>query len=100
MKQCISCVQPVEVWTKCGRRGRVKEPVGTHGKDLALLLFNYLKDGLSLVFLEYLLIHVDFATGAMKCIFNGVVQQHDVVCMKLYKRAYPQWPERMYPQLL
>lgn len=25
-------VQPVEVWTKCGRRGRVKEPVGTHGK--------------------------------------------------------------------
>nr|VDD44616.1 unnamed protein product [Brassica oleracea] len=60
--------KPVEVWTKCGRRGRVKEPVGTH--------------------------------GAMKCIFNGVVQQHDVVCMKLYKRAYPQWPERMYPQLL
>ncbi|XP_048637039.1 pre-rRNA-processing protein TSR1 homolog isoform X2 [Brassica napus] len=45
--------KPVEVWTKCGRRGRVKEPVGTH--------------------------------GAMKCIFNGVVQQHDVVCMNLYK---------------
>ncbi|KAG9441138.1 hypothetical protein H6P81_016992 [Aristolochia fimbriata] len=22
--------KPVEVWTKCGRRGRVKEPVGTH----------------------------------------------------------------------
>ncbi|CAN6998174.1 unnamed protein product [Brassica rapa subsp. trilocularis] len=60
--------KPVEVWTKCGRRGRVKEPVGTH--------------------------------GAMKCIFNGVVQQHDVVCMNLYKRAYPKWPERMYPQLL
>ena len=38
MKQRISCLQPVEVWTKCGRRGRVKEPVGTHGKDLALLL--------------------------------------------------------------
>ncbi|KAG2328380.1 hypothetical protein Bca52824_011108 [Brassica carinata] len=54
--------KPVEVWTKCGRRGRVKEPVGTH--------------------------------GAMKCIFNGVVQQHDVVCMNLYKRAYPKWPER------
>lgn len=29
----FSCVivQPVEVWTKCGRRGRIKEPVGTHG---------------------------------------------------------------------
>ncbi|KAF8089094.1 hypothetical protein N665_0518s0020 [Sinapis alba] len=60
--------KPVEVWSKRGRRGRVKEPVGTH--------------------------------GAMKCIFNGVVQQHDVVCMKLYKRVYPKWPERMYPQLL
>ncbi|KAJ0250307.1 hypothetical protein HA466_0136600 [Hirschfeldia incana] len=60
--------KPVEVETKCGRRGRVKEPLGTH--------------------------------GAMKCIFNGVVQQHDVVCMKLYKRAYPKWPERIYPQLL
>ncbi|ESQ30497.1 hypothetical protein EUTSA_v10011257mg [Eutrema salsugineum] len=60
--------KPVEVWSKCGRRGRVKEPVGTH--------------------------------GAMKCIFNGVVQQHDIVCMNLYKRAYPKWPERLYPQLL
>ncbi|XP_033147374.1 LOW QUALITY PROTEIN: pre-rRNA-processing protein TSR1 homolog [Brassica rapa] len=66
--------KPVEVWTKCGR--------------------------VEFVFLESLLIHVDFATGAMKCIFNGVVQQHDVVCMNLYKRAYPKWPERMYPQLL
>ncbi|XP_037493680.1 pre-rRNA-processing protein TSR1 homolog [Jatropha curcas] len=41
--------KPVEVWTKCGRRGRIKEPVGTH--------------------------------GAMKCTFNGVLQQHDTVCM-------------------
>ncbi|CAA7048328.1 unnamed protein product [Microthlaspi erraticum] len=60
--------KPVEIWSKCGRRGRVKEPVGTH--------------------------------GAMKCIFNGVVMQHDIVCMNLYKRAYPKWPERLYPQLL
>ena len=27
-----SLMQPVDVWTKCGRRGRIKEPVGTHGK--------------------------------------------------------------------
>lgn len=27
----IVVVQPVEVWTKCGHRGRIKEPVGTHG---------------------------------------------------------------------
>ncbi|KAJ6833564.1 pre-rRNA-processing protein TSR1-like protein isoform X1 [Iris pallida] len=57
--------KPVEVWTKCGRRGRVKEPVGTH--------------------------------GAMKCVFNGILQQHDTVCMSLYKRAYPKWPEQRFP---
>nr|GMD08500.1 pre-rRNA-processing protein TSR1 homolog [Ipomoea batatas] len=57
--------KPVEVWTKCGRRGRIREPLGTH--------------------------------GAMKCVFNGVLQQHDTVCMSLFKRAYPRWPNQWYP---
>ncbi|KAK3157868.1 hypothetical protein QOZ80_2AG0129360 [Eleusine coracana subsp. coracana] len=56
--------KPVELWTKHGQRGRIKETVGTH--------------------------------GAMKCVFNSSIQQHDTVCMSLFKRAYPKWPEQIY----
>jgi len=55
--------RPLDLFTKYGRRGRIKEPVGTH--------------------------------GAMKCLFDGPVQQRDSVCVALYKRSYPKWPESM-----
>ncbi|GKV31315.1 hypothetical protein SLEP1_g40015 [Rubroshorea leprosula] len=33
----------------------------------------------------------------MKCVFNGVLQQHDTVCLSIYKRSYPKWPEHRFP---
>jgi pre-rRNA-processing protein TSR1 len=60
--QDVRWFRPLELWTKYGRRGRIKEPVGLH--------------------------------GSMKCVFDGVVQQRDAVCVSLYKRVYPKWPSQ------
>ena len=79
----IQWFKPLELRSKYGRRGHIKEPVGTHGHFKA-------------VFGK--IINTEFKN------FNNFFQdQHltsmDTVLMTLYKRVYPKWTYESVPKL-
>lgn len=62
--------KPVQLVSKQGRRGWIKEPLGTHGSFMSS--FNLL-----------------IGTGYFKAMFDGKIDKQDTVGMSLYKRIWP-----------
>jgi hypothetical protein len=107
----IRWFKPVELWTKSGRRGRITEPLGTHGAFKArfdgaitqVRLFDSavcVGGGGCCVGCALLLLLPAWAqstntrSAADVCLpcLRPACLQRDSVCMSLYKRVFPKWP--------
>lgn len=78
----INWFKPIELRTRWGRRGHIKESLG-----LSTNLF----------FSFFILIELFICKGThghMKCQFDGYVKSQDTIFMNLYKRIYPKWTYR------
>ena len=92
----IQWFKPVELRTKYGRRGHIKEPLGKIG----LLQWEF-TIFLTCTFISLLPLSPSFlfipppppsgTHGHMKCTFDKQLKAQDTVLMNLYKRVYPKW---------
>ena len=90
-REDINWFKPVELRTKYGRRGHIKEPLGesehlkpffhySHGSFYTMVLMS--------VFFPLPLLGTH---GHMKCVFDGQLKSQDTVMLNLYKRVFPKW---------
>ena len=78
--------KPVELRTKYGRRGHIKEPLGR-----AAAFNNNIIIGTSSFIAKFFGLHFSGTHGHMKCVFDGHLKAQDTVLMNLYKRVFPKW---------
>lgn len=67
-REDVMFFKPVQLVSKQGRRGRIKEPLGTHG-DIAWQCM--------------------LTLGYFKATFDGKIDKQDTVGLSLYKRVWP-----------
>lgn len=92
----IMWFKPVELRTKWGRRGHIKEALGENIKKNKTnkKLFLQLLCDFSLSYFTFPGTH-----GHMKCVFDNQLPSQDTVLMNLYKRVYPRWTYDPYVPL-
>ena len=88
----IAWFKPIELWTKYGRRGHIRERYGCDARPIERPIVSL--PPLRLFTCVHVSPFYSIGThGLMKCLFDGVMNANDTVCLSLYKRVFPRWTE-------
>lgn len=83
--------KPVELRTKWGRRGHIKEPLGRFDPVFIAVLLGWCgPPGPERLLMASSALCLG-THGHMKCHFDGQLKSQDTVLLNLYKRVFPKW---------
>lgn len=83
--------KPVELRTKWGRRGHIKEPLGRFDLVFISVLLAWCYPPVPERLLMASSVLCLGTHGHMKCHFDGQLKSQDTVLLNLYKRVFPKW---------